>query len=179
MKVYLVFTILLICCATSKQEKAIDSMETLQVEIVGHQVDEIQKISFSFDGVILTLKDTTLEDEDVSWKGLNYYYKSDLFFTAETSWNNPNVITRVLVNSQLLKTKDGLGVGENFESIRSHIIFNSWSEFPDGYVAFKDSSDMRITYVMNTEPYPQLRVEALTIEKLPPTLKVQNVIVMQ
>lgn len=179
MKAYLGLTILLICCATSKQERAIHSIETLQTEIISHQVEQLRKINFSFDGTVLTVKDTTLEDEGQNWKGLNYYYKDGLFFMAETSWKNPDIISRVSVKSNLLKTKDGLGVGENFESIKPHIVFRSWTEFPDGYIAFKDSSDTRITYMMNTEPYPQLREGPLMVDKMPAALQVQDVIIMQ
>lgn len=178
MKAYLWLTTLLVCCATSKQEKKeIQSVETLKVEVIGHRVDQLQRIDFSFEGATLIAKDTTLEDEGVSWKGLSYYYNNDLFFVAETSWNNQDVITRVSVKSRLLKTEDGLGVGENFDVLKSHIIFSSWTEFPDGYVAFKDSTDTRVTYVMNTEQYPQLREGALLVEKIPANLQVQDIII--
>jgi hypothetical protein len=178
MKTYLWLTILLVCCATSKQEKkVIHSVETLMMEVMDHRVDQLQKIDFSFDGVALTARDTTLEDEGVSWKGLSYYYKRNLFFIAETSWNNQDMITRVSVKSHLLKTEDGLGVGEDFAAIKSQIRFNSWTEFPDGYVAFKDSLDARITYLMDTGQYPQLREGALLIEKIPANLPVQEIII--
>lgn len=62
-------------------------------EVIGHRVDQLENIDFSFEGATLTAKDTTLEDEGVSWKGLSYYYKNDLFFVAETSWNNQDVDT--------------------------------------------------------------------------------------
>lgn len=178
MKTYLWLTIFLACCAVSKQErKVILSVETLKMEVIDHQVGQLQKIDFSYDGTILTVIDTTLEDEGMSWKGLSYYYKGNLFFIAETSWNNQDVITRVSVKNHLLKTEDGLGVGENFAVLKSHITFRSWTEFPDGYVAFKDSLDTRITYMMNTEPYPQLKEGALLVEEIPADLQVQEIII--
>ena len=179
MKAYFIFSVLFICCATPKQEDAIHSIETLQKEMINHQIEELRKINFLFRGTVLTVKDTTLESEGESWKGLNYYYEDDLFLVAETSWNNPELITRISVKSPLLKTKDGLGVGGNFESIKDYITFNSWTDFPDGYVAFKDSSDNRIIYVMNTETQPRLGEGALTIDKIPATLQVHDVIIMQ
>ena len=179
MKAYFGFAILLVCCATAKREKAISSVETLQAEMIGHRIDELKEIDFYFEGAILLVKDTTLEDQRESWKGLNYYYKGDLFCIAETSWNNLETITRISVKSHLVKTKHGLGVGENFESLRPHIIFESSKDFPDGYIAFKDSSDSRIIYIMNTEQHPQLWKEAWMIDKIPSSLQVQDVIIRQ
>lgn len=181
MRVYFILIILLISCATStsKKEKALHSIEDLQTEVIDHEVDELKEVDFSFDGTVLSFNDTTFEDEGVRWKGLNYFYKGDLFFIAETSWNNQEIITRVSVKSHLLKTNTGLGVGQNFEAIQPHIIFESSKDFPDGYVAFKDSSDSRITYIMDTEQYPQLWKEVWAIDKIPATLQVQDVVILK
>ena len=59
------------------------------------------------------------------------------------------------------------------------MLFESWKDFPDGYVAFKDSIDNRIIYVMNAEQYPQLREGALTIDRIPSTLEIQHITIMR
>lgn len=178
---HFIFTLLLISCTAStlKEEKALHSIEDLQTEVVNHEVSKLRETVFSFYGTVLTFNDIIFEDEEVSWKGLNYFYKGDLLFIAETSWKNQEIITRVTVKSHSLKTKAGLGVGQNFEAIQPHVIFESSKDFPDGYIAFTDSSDTRITYIMDTEQYPGLWKEVWAIDKIPGTLQVQDVVILQ
>lgn len=179
MKLHFAFMIFVFGCVSSRQTMEIRSIETLQSEVMSRQVEELQRMDLSFRGTILSVKDTVLESEGVNWKGLNYYFKDSLLFVAETSWENESLISRISVTSHLLKTRDGLGVGEDFTSIKPHIRVESWKDFPDGYVAFKDSSDSRIVYVMNVEAHPELLEGALKIDKIPDMLQVKDVIIVQ
>lgn len=179
MKGLLIIAIFLVCCTTSKKQTMISSVETLQTEIMGHSVEQLKENIFLFKDQVLSVKDTTLEDEGESWNGLNYYYGDSLLFIAETSWKNRDTIVRINTENYLLKTNDGLGVGESFESIRPHVNFSSWKDFPDGYVAFKGSSDNRIIYTMDVDQHPELREGALIIDQIPPHLKVKSITLMR
>ncbi|MET0638220.1 MAG: hypothetical protein ABWZ25_19475 [Chitinophagaceae bacterium] len=178
-----VMRVLILCflfsgCNIRAEYKSIklDKIEDISSNILGRPIEKIKDESFILGSDSLFIRDTLfISEEDVSWPGLVFFDNIGDVFLVETSWVDRNIIVWAAVLSPRIKTKNQVCVGTSFSRIKPYIRFDSWKEFPDGYIAFKDSLDNRIVYSIDVGGDSYLYSSDLSLSSFPDTLKVENV----
>lgn len=179
MKIICILLIITLCSCTSNVCNInITSVETLHKTVSNVELDTVRECRYLMNGSLLVQKDTIMESEEgIEWPAISFYDDKKLLFTAESSWQELNKVKRIVVWSPILKTKDGLGVGSSFSTIKSHINLESWKDFPDGIVGFKNK-DNSLIFILDTEKYPYLTEGPLIISDIPESLSVESLILV-
>lgn len=169
--------LLVLSCSskTATTEIRISTIEDLQRDILGKSLDELRNSKVYFFDNLLNVKDSLMQDEGVEWDALIYKENSIPIILAESSWKEKSRVTRVDILYEGLKTKDGVGVGSAFIDLRPLINFESWKDFPDGYVAFKDKRNNHIVYWMDIQSNPTLGEGPLVENHVPNDLKIESI----
>ena len=178
---YIFIVLLCIGCTVNYQTFNINSVNSLEKSLIDKSIKEIKKNNFYYKGSLLVQKDTIIQsDDDVRWEAVDFYFNNQLFITAESNWLNQDVISRVVVWHPELKTNEGIGVGGKFKDLVFLISFDSWKDFPDGFLGFKDRKNANLIYFMNIEEFPQLaHGTPLSVDSIPKLLEIENIILQK
>lgn len=178
MKVF-IFCFFLFGCnfGTSHQVIKLDRIEDVSSNILGKSIEEIKNGSFSLKNENLFVRDTLfIEEEKITWPGVIFSNKNGDVLFVETNWKDRQKVVQATVVSSEIETKNHVGVGASFSQIEPYIRFDSWKDFPDGYIMFKDSLDKKIVYSIGVDSDSFLYSSALSLSSFPDTVRVQYVI---
>ena len=125
-------------------------------------------------------RDTILEgDDEVTWKGKAYYNNRELTILAEANWLDTIAVHRITVFSNRVKEGD-IFVGQYIRNIRE-LISEEVPSSPDGYLFLNYKEDKRVSLQIDLSDTPEnspLYYGVETLAKLPDSLKVESIIVM-
>src|SRR5690606_30558293 len=109
--------------------------------------DEINRYDYYHNGNMLNIKDSLfLGDDDTEWKGKCFFYNQKIIFIAENNWSQKDSISIIQILNPGLKTTKGIGVHSLFAEAKPEINFDTWKNFSDGYIMFKDKYNPKLIY---------------------------------
>lgn len=151
MKVFFLYIILsmsalLSFCNPDKGSLEFRYIEDLQ-KIFQIGFADINSYDYYLNGKMLHIKDSLfVGEDDTEWKGKCFFYNQQIIFIAENNWNQKDSISIIQILDPGLKTTRGIGIHSLFSIAKSEINFDTWKNFPDGYIMFKDKNNPKLVY---------------------------------
>ncbi|MET0637374.1 MAG: hypothetical protein ABWZ25_15190 [Chitinophagaceae bacterium] len=184
MRIYLTTIVILLSlsCANDKGQKRYNlegvSMDIFLNDGLGKSMKDIRDASSAF-SKLYGIKDTIIEDEDISWYALVLEdKKNELQAILETSWEKPDTIERIRILSPSI-TKGNYKVGSEFRDILNEIDTQRLNDFPDGYLGLIARQDQRISFLMDLDFDSPLTRGVYSVNEIPDDLKVKEIILLR
>lgn len=176
---FILLTILAIglpSCSSNSQSIELSCVEDLD-KIVLNPFKDLNKTQFLLNRNLLDMTDSVfLGDDQVEWNGKCFYLGDDLIFIVENNWTQKDSISTIQILSPLLRTKKMIGVNSTFGDIIDHIDFDTWKNFPDGYLMFKDKSNSKLVYEFESSDSIDLGNMPLDISTFPKKLRITAIL---
>lgn len=181
MKMHLIILLIISCACQSKKDNIqVNNIEDIKSSIEGFNLKELRGARVFLNNQQLSIKDTLISSEGEEWNALAFYFENNLIFIAESNWMDKNNVSRITIYDSKVKTKNGIGVGDSYNKLSPYIIFDSWKDFPDGYIGFKDSEIDRLIYMMDVDSHQDIQdiLEGpISEETIPQELRIESILI--
>ncbi len=164
-------------CQSKIDSIQVNNIEDIKSSMVEYNLRDLKKSEVLLKNQPLSIKDTLISSEGEEWNALAFYFENNLIFIAESNWMDRNNVSRITVYHSKIKTKNGIGVGDSYRKLSPYIIFDSWKDFPDGYIGFKDKETKRLIYMMNTDFNENILEGPISKETIPQDLKIESIMI--
>lgn len=117
-------------------------------------------------------------DDGLAWPVVHCYDSANnLCLTAESSWIDTTIISRIIITSSIFCSKifENVKVGNNFGSIKTLIDEKKINLFPDGYLGVFIKSENYIVCILDISEHPELGEGIISLDSIPNELKILEI----